>query len=288
LPTARAFAWLARSWDITDQKNAEAEQARALERLTLAIEAGQFGVWEVDLATGERFWDRRTRELYGVDPFGPSPNYEEWLLTVHPDDRDLMRASTALLMEGACRSTNDFRLFWPNGELRHLRGLATLVRDTSGAPSRAVGIVADVTDAKIAEAELARLTERMTLALRAGQLGVWELISQPGERLSDETTMRHYGVDPANPIQAQEWIEQCIHPEDRDVLVQAISDTMNSPTPPRPNSAPSGRTERFIFCAISPPPCATAPARLSASSEICQDVTSVREMAQHLEEERQR
>jgi len=226
-----AIRLIGASWDITRQKNAEAAQARVLERMTLAIEAGQFGVWEVDLATGERFWDRRTREMYGVDPDGASPDYEKWLLTLHPDDRDRMRAAVGELVEAATSQANDFRLFWPNGEMRHLRGLANLVRDSSGAPQRAVGILADLTTSRIAETERAQLTDRMKLALDAGKMGIWEVDLRSGAVNWDDRMLDLYQPEPGSDLATLAgWLKR-IHPSDRRRVQRAVENSLGGNFP---------------------------------------------------------
>jgi PAS domain S-box-containing protein len=216
---------LGATWDITNRRKSEISQARALERLTLAAEAGQLGIWEVDLASGARFWDRRTRTLYGFDPDQPPPDYEFWLATVvHPEDRNRVRAAIETLVSGQARLATDFRVVWPNGETHYLQGLATIVRDSAGKPSRAVGILSDVTEARLAEFERRALTDRMKLALDAGKMGLWEVNFVTGEVTWDDRMLKLYQLDsPIPKDRLTEVLLNRIHPDDRERFEREVA-----------------------------------------------------------------
>jgi hypothetical protein len=62
------------------------EQAFALERMELALEAGRTGIWDWNLVTGEVHLDDRVRALWGVEGDGPA-NFDIFRAALHPQDR---------------------------------------------------------------------------------------------------------------------------------------------------------------------------------------------------------
>lgn len=43
----------------------EQEQQETLQRLCLATDSAQIGVWEVDISDGTTYWDEKMYDLYG-------------------------------------------------------------------------------------------------------------------------------------------------------------------------------------------------------------------------------
>ena len=64
---------------------AQPDLRKALERTTLALEAGEIGVWEWDFVSGSFIWDQRMRTLWGL-PDGVVPTYEVFRNALNPAD----------------------------------------------------------------------------------------------------------------------------------------------------------------------------------------------------------
>jgi two-component sensor histidine kinase len=71
-----------------------ADLRKALERTTLALEAGEIGVWEWDFVSGSFIWDERMRTLWGL-PDDAVPTYELFRNALNP--ADVERSDGALL-----------------------------------------------------------------------------------------------------------------------------------------------------------------------------------------------
>jgi diguanylate cyclase (GGDEF)-like protein/PAS domain S-box-containing protein len=72
--------------DITDRTNAEHELKRVGERLTLAAEGANDGLWQWNLQTQEFYVSGRWRAMIGLSPEATTGRPQEWLERVHPDD----------------------------------------------------------------------------------------------------------------------------------------------------------------------------------------------------------
>jgi len=93
------------------------------------------------------------------------------------------------------------------------------------------GIATDVTDRRLAQLELLRNQEMLNEAQRLGQLGSWELDLLSGElRWSDEI-YRMFELDPAQFKPSYENFLNVIHPDDRDKVNQAYTQSLQDKQP---------------------------------------------------------
>ncbi|MEA1051531.1 PAS domain S-box protein [Lamprobacter modestohalophilus] len=142
--------------DISQQKQAEQQLIESRERLQLATDAAEFGIWDYDLERDRLFWDARMFELYGVDPAHFQGRFQDWVETLQPES--LQQAETAFraLVEHDQHFDIELQIERANDQApRTLRGLARVIRDDQGRACRVVGINEDVTDRITAERRLA-------------------------------------------------------------------------------------------------------------------------------------
>lgn len=150
--------------DITERKKAEQELHAYSERLKLASKAGQIGVWEWDVRDNDLVWDAQMLKLYAVDEEDFSGLYEAWTTRLHPDDLNEARQSLEIAAKSEGMWEDEFRIVWPNGEVRHIKAAALLERDEKGDPLHMIGVNWDVTESRRTQEQLSLLatTDSMT------------------------------------------------------------------------------------------------------------------------------
>ncbi len=147
--------------DVTRLRATERALRDAEGRVALVARTIEFGTWEVDLHSGEAFWDDRMWLLRGRLPQRQAPNHAERLAMLHPDDRQTVdRANLA----GGPQNYR-FRVCWPDGQVRWIESRASSLHDERGRPTRRIGLNWDVTASRQAEVTL----REQELALRASQ-----------------------------------------------------------------------------------------------------------------------
>jgi PAS domain S-box-containing protein len=138
--------------EVTERKSAETALRRSEQRLRIACDAADLGIYDYDVAADTAVWDERTYALWGIAPGRPI-SYAVVDGALHPDDRALARAAVdrALDPDGERRFVVDFRVIQPGGGMLWL--------ETSGHASfdgrralRIVGTTADITERKLADA----------------------------------------------------------------------------------------------------------------------------------------
>ena len=110
----------------------EGEMRKLSQRLEIALDASQIGVWEHDLETGELVWDDRLNELYGKPLDGGPRSYPDWADSIHPDDLDGALKDMELSAERGGIYASEYRLKLPDGSIRHVRSKAAHFMDVTG------------------------------------------------------------------------------------------------------------------------------------------------------------
>jgi len=129
------------------------------ERLQLALDGAELGVWSVDIASGRLESDARDIGNQGHDPNAPPKTLKEARSFVHPDDLPSLDAAFAAAL-GEARSTckAEYRVRVPGpmhtARERWVAVQGTVVRNTEGAPVRLLGITRDTTERKLLEQTL--------------------------------------------------------------------------------------------------------------------------------------
>ncbi|HUB34939.1 MAG TPA: PAS domain S-box protein [Bryobacteraceae bacterium] len=133
------------------------------EGLRLVVEAGELGLWDCDLATGELICSDRCLALFGFEP-GTRGSYQKFLASVHPEDRE--RADVAVrdaLQSGAgCKAA--MRMVWPDGSIHWVDVRGRVFRDASGRPMRISGIALEIVGVELDVAERVRAEQTLRLS----------------------------------------------------------------------------------------------------------------------------
>ena len=153
VPVASGAALLWR--DITERTRAEREVRQTVERLTLAAEGANDGLWQWSLATGEFYVSGRWRAMIGLAPDARITRAEDWLNRVHAEDVSGLKASLQAHLAGHTEFfEHEHRIRHEDGSYRRFlcRGLA--VKAGPERPGRIAGSFTDTTDQAIAEERL--------------------------------------------------------------------------------------------------------------------------------------
>jgi diguanylate cyclase (GGDEF)-like protein/PAS domain S-box-containing protein len=187
------------------------------------LTAAGLGVWDYDIASGEKRYSRLWHSIRGLKPGDPMPQTdEEWYETVHPEDRALARHYTALINEGrADEVAFEYRELRTDGTWVWImcRGRA-IAHDATGRATRFVGVDTDITAMKRTEDERALYARQLDMALDIGQIGVWRFDTVTETVTWDRRMRQIYGVnEDLSPLPRAIW-ERFLHPDDRERVLE--------------------------------------------------------------------
>ena len=204
--------------EIENRRLVEVELELEKQRLADIIEGTDAGTWEWNIQTGETFFNERWANILGytLDEIAPV-SIQTWMGFTHPDD---LKVSDELL-EKHFKGELDYYSF--ESRTKHKNGgwVWGLTRgkihtwDKDGKPLLMSGTLQDITDRKRAENDLVKLTTRLTLAVRAGGIGVWDFDIQPNILVWDDRMFALYGIDKKDFAGAYEAWQAGLHPDDK-------------------------------------------------------------------------
>lgn len=169
------------------------------ERLRLAEEAGNIGVWDWDLVTKEVRWTPQLEAIYGLEP-GSVRTYGDFQALVHPDDIGRVEKAQTEAVEQHRSFEYEFRFRRADGEIGWVYCRGRAVYDEEGRPIRQFGVNIDITDRKKAEETLRESDFRLQMALKAGKLGWHDYTPATGQILWDMNCRRMWGLGPDDPV----------------------------------------------------------------------------------------
>lgn len=181
-------------------KQREAELDRLSRRLSLALDASEVGVWEMDTVTSELVWDERMNELYGLPNDGKPRSYQHWKTALYR--ADFAQAQTDFthgIRSGHYDSV--FRVSWPDGTVRTIKAIGAVYHEASSNP-RIVGVNWDITEDVARNEDLRRtklLTEARNRELEAAKSRIEHnalhdsLTGLPNRRYLDDILKRNAG-----------------------------------------------------------------------------------------------
>lgn len=200
------------NWDITEHKEMSRAREQAERRLELATRAAEIGIWEWNVATGEFYYSPRARDIYG---FGSDEvvTFERLRELTHPEDYKTIEPGLAAALDPVERSRRSYRYRIrrvDTGEERWLlaHGQAEFSSEgAAGRPLRYTGTLQDVTREMRLENELREEQTRLTLALGAADLAVWEVDVRNNRIVASEDLKRLYGFAPESDPSLQEFLD---------------------------------------------------------------------------------
>ncbi len=135
------------------------------ERFKLAVSGTNDGVWDWDMLTDKVYYSPRFRQLLGFEREETVGSITEFVSRLHPEDQ----AHTQGVLQSHLRHGRPFdvelRLLHTTEEYRWFRARGQSVRKADGRAIRIAGAISDITDKKLADAQLFAEKERAQVTL---------------------------------------------------------------------------------------------------------------------------
>ena len=159
--------------DITERRKAEEALRESEERVRLAARAGKMFAYEWDAATDVIVRSGECAEILGTEKVSKTTTGQEVLTRVHPDDRERLLAADAALTPEKPNLQISHRLLRPDGTVVWAERTGRAYFDAKGRMLRIVGMVADVTERKLAEEALERSESNYRLFVAQSSEGIF-------------------------------------------------------------------------------------------------------------------
>ncbi len=187
-------------------------------RMALASEAAGIGVWIWNIAANRVWGSERAHRMFEF-PLDAEVSFEAVIQRVHPDDRERVAATREHAMRAGGSYSTEYRIILADGSARWIASRGRLYFSGNGEPARMVGAVVDITDRKVAEAELAQHRNELSHLSRVTTLS--ELSSSLAHELNQPLAIILTNAQAAQRLLAQEPPDVA---ETRDILADIVSE----------------------------------------------------------------
>ncbi|MBN3898275.1 MAG: response regulator [Nostoc sp. NOS(2021)] len=211
--------------ELKERQQVEAELRQSEERLRLALSASRMGTWNWNMQTGKISWSDNLEPLFGLEPGEFDGSYEMFVARLHLDDRDRVLAAVVHAIATAEDYDIEFRVVYPNGNIRWALSQGKVFYDQHGQPIQMAGIDLDITERK-RSAEALRDSEERFRQLAENIDAVFWIKEVPENRVSyvSPAYERLWGLNPQELYENQQvWVNR-IHPQDRESTDRAFQE----------------------------------------------------------------
>ncbi|WP_222983241.1 PAS domain-containing sensor histidine kinase [Flagellimonas meishanensis] len=211
--------------DIDRSKRAEIAYKKVSDRLAMATRSAGIGIWEFDIPKNELYWDANMYRLYGIKESDFEGVYSAWESCVLPEDQAESAKAVSDAIAGKGNFDTNFRVRWPNGEIRWIKAEAVVIRDEKGKARRMIGVNQDITELKTTKLQLVQSEESLQGAFENSSVGM-ALVALDGSFIKANQSLCKslgYSAEELSKLSFQD----ITHPEDLEIdlaLLQEVID----------------------------------------------------------------
>ena len=142
--------------EIGERKRIESELLSSRQRLELSMKCGALGFWDLNIKTGTAIYNERFAEMLGYSLNEIPKEQKLYVESVYKDDRSGVLKKYNECCRGDCKDFSaEYRILTKQGRIRWMTSKGAVVeRDETGHALRLVGVTADITKRKLAEADV--------------------------------------------------------------------------------------------------------------------------------------
>ncbi|MEH2024651.1 hybrid sensor histidine kinase/response regulator [Nostoc sp.] len=166
------------STDITEQQAAlwerqqiETNLRESEERIRLATNAAELGMWFWNLTTNEVIWTEKCRQLFGLSPEAEI-SFEIFLNCVHPEDRQCIHEAIARSLAEKVECNIEYRNIWSDASIHWIAAKGRIFYDADAKAVRMMGTTQDITQRKQVENDLRQRETQLRRLVDSNIIGI--------------------------------------------------------------------------------------------------------------------
>ncbi|HEX7860963.1 MAG TPA: PAS domain-containing protein [Verrucomicrobiae bacterium] len=149
--------------NLAKRRRAERYLRESEERMSLAADSAQLGMWVWD-AHSSKFWaTEKWKEIHAC-PANRDIPYDTWIARIHPEDRRRVEKALFTALKKHSSFHLEHRLLLPDGAIRWISKSGRIEHVSNGTPTRLLGISIDITERKETEAAAHEASEKLITA----------------------------------------------------------------------------------------------------------------------------
>ena len=211
--------------DQTKDREARIKLQQSEERLKLASEATEQGIWDWDVQQNKVYYSKKWLNQIGYEPGELAQEFSSWEEHLHPDDSDRCHQAVGdFLANPEGKFKLEFRFRHKNGEYVWIRNVAEAQLDHAGKVARMYGAHTDITEERKAQDAL-RISEHFFRSIFENSPLGKSLTGLDGSLKINQSFSRILGYN-LEEFKGKKW-QEVTHPDDIEEsgrIVQSLLD----------------------------------------------------------------
>lgn len=216
--------------DLSAQKHKE----HLLKKNDLLLHESQrmakLGHWELNHVNGNLDWSDETYKTFCIDPATNKPSYDLFLNVIHVEDKERVNKAFTESVRNKTPYDIVFKIV-ANDKIRVVHAKCETSYDNDGNPFRSIGLQQDITELQEKDQKLLKQDVLLRETQRIAKLGYWELDLVDDTLAWSDEIYRIFCLDATSSTPSYELFINIIHPEDRERVDTAFSESLKNKTP---------------------------------------------------------
>jgi PAS domain S-box-containing protein len=147
--------------EIAQRQQVELSLRESEERLRLALDVSQMGLWDWNIVTNQVIWSENYELLFGVLPGSFDGPYEAFQKCVHPQDKQSVMQLIGQALAQKTDYKDEFRIIRSDQSVHWIFAKGKFIYDAQGKAVRMIGVCMETTVCKQAEESTRELTTQV-------------------------------------------------------------------------------------------------------------------------------
>lgn len=200
-----------------ERDHANIELQRAEERWQFALEGGDHGVWEWNIAVNTVFYSPLWKTMLGYRVDEITNNPDDWKSRVHPDDWPEVEIEVQRHLEGITPIYScEHRVRCKDGSYKWILGHGKIItRDDAGTPLMMIGTHTDISSQKQMDLALAESEQKFKALVEQSLIGIY-MVDEEKLIYVNPRAAEIFGYEPEELAEVS--LARVIAPEDRELV----------------------------------------------------------------------
>ena len=203
--------------DVTERKSIGEELFKSKERLDLALNGANDGLWDWNIETNEIYFSPRWKAMLGYADEELKSSKDTIIDILHPDDVERVLKSLNALMAGQSeRYELEYMMRAKDGSYKSLLSRGKIILGLNKKPVRLTGTHVDITERIESEGKIRRQAELLTEVQKLANLGIWQWDIPNNQVVWSSQLYKIYGITTQDFEASLEGYLTLVHEEDRE------------------------------------------------------------------------
>ncbi len=153
--------------EIARRKEIEESLRHSEEKLRMALDASEQGIWDWNIVKKELIWSEKCKAIFGFSP-NMSVTHELFLKAIHPEDRKSVEQAIFRTLDQKDDYEVEMRVLWPDNTIHWVASKGKGFYLDNGKSIRMIGVTRDITERRRMEYDLDRERKLESVGRLAG------------------------------------------------------------------------------------------------------------------------